>query len=451
VLPSRYPDHEGAAVKRAIVVGTGAGGAVVARALAGAMDVTVLEAGPEFRRFDGDLGRLDRLRSSRLLRDPRMIRLLFPEMRVTMASDGMALVYGMATGGTTTLATGNALRCDQDLLRRGVDLGQEFRSLEAELPLSTGHRARWRPVTKGLFASCERLGLRPVVTPKLVDYARCTRCGRCVLGCPTGAKWDSRQFLEQAVEQGVRLVTHTTVERVVTEGGDQTRGEAGGKTTGVIVRSGARRRFLAADLVVLAAGGFGTGAILARSGMRTENRLFVDPVLCVAARADASFADEEVQMPFYVEGDGYMISPYFDYLSFFFNPAWRQRRHDIVSLMIKLADSESGTVGRRAVSKGLSAVDKERLNAATERCVDVLGGLGIERDRVFLGTLNAGHPGGTLPLTGRERKPLHPDHLPGNLYVADASLLPQSLGKPPILTIMALAHRVGTICADQFA
>jgi len=32
--------------------------------------------------------------------------------------------------------------------------------------------------------------------------------------------------------------------------------------------------------------------------------------------------------------------------------------------------------------------------------------------------------------------------LPANVYVADASLLPHSLGKPPMLTIIALARRV---------
>ena len=63
--------------------------------------------------------------------------------------------------------------------------------------------------------------------------------------------------------------------------------------------------------------------------------------------------------------------------------------------------------------------------------------------------LNAGHPGGMLPLTGRERDALHADHLPENLYVADASLLPQSLGKPPMLTIMALARRVARICLER--
>jgi choline dehydrogenase-like flavoprotein len=45
----------------------------------------------------------------------------------------------------------------------------------------------------------------------------------------------------------------------------------------------------------------------------------------------------------------------------------------------------------------------------------------------------------------------HADRLPANLYVADASLLPRSLGKPPILTIMALAQRVAAVCRERLA
>ena len=221
-------------MKRAIVVGSGAGGAMAARELAGAFDVTVLEEGPEFRPFDHDLGRIERLRSSGLFLDPRMIRLMFPAMHVSVVSDRMALVRGVATGGTTTLATGNALRCDEALLRIGIDLGREFAALEAELPISTSHERRWRPATRELFSACDQLGLNPTVTPKLVDYSRCTRCGRCVLGCPTGAKWDSRRHLDQAVARGAHLLRGAKVERVALDGS--------GKRTRLCDRSGRTAR-----------------------------------------------------------------------------------------------------------------------------------------------------------------------------------------------------------------
>lgn len=68
--------------------------------------------------------------------------------------------------------------------------------------------------------------------------------------------------------------------------------------------------------------------------------------------------------------------------------------------------------------------------------------MGVPGEKQFLGTLNAGHPGGMLPLTAAEKDSLHPAVLPENLYVADATLLPESMGNPPILTIMALAMKI---------
>ena len=76
---------------------------------------------------------------------------------------------------------------------------------------------------------------------------------------------------------------------------------------------------------------------------------------------------------------------------------------------------------------------------------------GVSRADVFLGTCNAGHPGGMLPLNGHERRDMQADDLPDGLYVADATLLPKSLGKPPILTVMGLAMRVARRCAERQA
>jgi len=434
-------------VKRAVVVGSGAGGAAVARELAGVFETTVLEAGPEFRRYRGHLDGVAKIRSSRLLFDPRMISLLFPAMRVDLVERRMAIVRGRATGGTTTLTTGNALRCDEALLARGIDLSPEFERLERELPISTAHQNRWSPGTRRLFLACEALGLPTKITPKMADGERCTACGRCVLGCPSGAKWDSRSFLQDAVASGARLQVGAKVERVEVE---ESNGQQ--RATGVVVRCARRFEFIGADLVVLAAGGLGTPSILSRSNIGTEDRLFVDPVLCVAAPAPGARLDTEVPMPFYVQGDGYMISPYFDYLSFFFSSEWRRPRHDIVSLMIKLADTEAGSVDARGhLRKELSARDRQRLDSARECCREILAAYGARRDSIFAGMLNAGHPGGMVPLSGRERRPLQMDRLPANLYVADASLLPESLGRPPMLTIMALALRVALVCQERFA
>ena len=63
--------------------------------------------------------------------------------------------------------------------------------------------------------------------------------------------------------------------------------------------------------------------------------------------------------------------------------------------------------------------------------------------------LNGGHPGGTLPLTHATATSLHDQRLPENLYVADSTLLPRSLGLPPILTIVALATRVARVAAPE--
>jgi choline dehydrogenase-like flavoprotein len=52
-------------------------------------------------------------------------------------------------------------------------------------------------------------------------------------------------------------------------------------------------------------------------------------------------------------------------------------------------------------------------------------------------------------LTEAEAETLHHATLPANLYIADASLLPRSMGNPPILTIMALAKRVARLAAAR--
>jgi choline dehydrogenase-like flavoprotein len=420
-------------MKKAIVVGSGAGGATAAKELQGAFDVTVLEAGNEFRPLSINLKIPERLKRAGLLFDEREIQLIFPAMRVQKMQDRMIHIRGIGTGGTTPLATGNALRMDHDLKKIGIHLDAEFEELSRDIPISTAHQSKWRETTRRLFEICLDMELSPWPTPKMANPDLCTGCGRCILGCLSGAKWDSRQYLREALTKGAKLITGCTVDEIVIQNG---------KASGAYGKTGRRRKFFPADLVVLAAGGLGTPVILQDSGIACEPRLFVDPVLCVATKWPAAFQNKEIPMPFVVQKEHYIVSPYFDFLSYFFNRRWKAPPQDILSLMIKLADSNSGSVSGGTIHKGLTSQDQDRLRGAVDLCTEILGRLGVRQEDIFLGTINAGHPGGMLPLTDQEATTFHSPRLPQNLYVADASLFPSSLGNPPILTIMALAKRV---------
>ena len=220
----------------------------------------------------------------------------------------------------------------------------------------------------------------------------------------------------------------------------------GGKAIGVVTRKNLRSGFLPADLVIVAAGGFSTPGILANSDLPVEPRLFVEPVLCVAASLEGSNQQKEIPMPFFIDMEKFMISPYFDHLSFYFNRDWKGNPGDIVSLMIKLADEGTGKISGKLFDKKLTEEDRENLESGISICKRILKEVGIAEREVFLGTLNAGHPGGTLPLTPETASTFHHPALPENVYVADGSLFPESVGKPHILTIVAMAKRVSRLC-----
>jgi choline dehydrogenase-like flavoprotein len=156
-------------------------------------------------------------------------------------------------------------------------------------------------------------------------------------------------------------------------------------------------------------------------------------------------------MPFVVQRDHYILSPYFDWFSFLVRPAWRRPAKDLAGIMIKLADEPGGRVTGPRVHKPLTELDRRRLAEGVALATEILARFGAAPEDVVLGAVNAGHPGGMLPLTHDSAASFHDGRLPANVYVADASLFPESLGNPPILTIVAMAKRIGRLLTGEIS
>ena len=420
---------------KAIVVGSGAGGAVTARELAkSGFEVTILEAGKPFSPLTHMISWFSSLRGSWFLKDENSIEYVFPHYEVTHASQDLHIFRGVTEGGCTSIACGNMVRAENGLNEIGLDLSKEFEEIEKTLTINPVPMEKWRPLTQHIYDVAEQLGYVPKPTPKVTDLGKCIGCGYCELGCVTGAKWDSRRVYKDYLGKGISLLTNTTVQKVFLEGNH---------ARGVIVSHGIESEKISADVVVLSAGGVGTAQILRASNLQARDKLWVDVVLTIGGVSKNSKMLKEPPMAWFIKKDNYILSPYFDLLSYWFHKPWKNVAiEDRVGMMIKLADTEQGAVAADgSITKSLTEKDYEGLEGAKVEAKRILEASGVTGPFVD-GMIHGGHLGGTVPLTKEDVETMHTSWLPQDLWVADLSLMPRSQGLPTMLTTAALSLRV---------
>lgn len=244
-----------------VIVGSGPAGASVARACALAgLDVLVLEEGHEARDFQPS--------------GFQAMATLYRDLGTSVAFGPTVIPFlqGRAVGGTSVVNGAISWKLPRDVydgwVRDDARLADAipFEAI-ARAELEVEERLNVRPTEPGvagaknllLAKGAEALGLehRPIRR----NVKACEGTGRCLQGCPKGAKLSvDRTYLPDAVARGARIFAGVTVQHVLVERG---------RATGVVGRAagGGRVEVRARRAVVLAASAIQTPVLLRSSGL----------------------------------------------------------------------------------------------------------------------------------------------------------------------------------------
>ena len=487
------------------IVGSGAGGGVVAAELARAgMRVVVLEQGPSDQapQFDH--------------REIVGMQRLYLDRATTSSRDlGVAILAGSCLGGGTSLNWQTALRLP--------DAIREDWTAASGLPIFTDAR-----FTQALDAVCDRLNVGTVESainannealrrgcstlgwswrhvPRNARGCDPTQCGSCMFGCRHGGKQGTAvTFLADAQRFGdVTIMPNCRVTRVM---------HARARVTGVqaVARdadSSMGREFqisVRARTVVVAAGGLESPALLLRSGLRSTalgRNLYLHPASAVLgiypdtirpwegppqtimseehARIDGNFG---VRLELADAHPG-MLALSLPWLGARDHRQRMQRAAHVSATVVLVRDGQGGRIHTRRDSRaieyrpgarelehlkrGITAAVRAHIAAGAEEIITLhsrshviqakqasqsvieqfcarLLNSAIDRN---WSTLFSAHQMGTCRMGADPRTSVCDERGAvrgiAGLYVADASLFPASSGVNPMITIMGLAKLVG--------
>ncbi len=487
-----------------VIVGSGAGGAVLAAGLAAqGLDVIVLEEGGRYQASDLTLQEGDAFPA------------LYQDRGTRGTSDlGVTIMQGRAVGGTTMVNWTTCFRTPERILahwaaEHGVEdlaLAPHFDAVEARLNIHTWPAEMANANNRTLQRGCEALGWE--VRPLRRNVKGCANSGYCGVGCPVDGKQAMGiTYLQDAVEAGATVISRVRVDHVDVAGrsargvvGRAMSAEASGPD-GVDVR-------IDAKVVVSSAGAINGPALMLRSGLdgggRVGRRTFLHPVVAIVGRYAERIA------PFYgapqAMGSHHPIDRGPDRIGYFLEAAplqpmlasvaasqigaplaaFMQALPHLSGLLALTVDGllpgdEGGTTrlgsdGRIVVDYAFGPAYEEAFRSAMQDLArihlaagaELAGSLhqtpvvmrrdadvrlledaayGAHAHRIF----SAHQMGGLCMGADPARHPVDLQHrMRGvdNLFVVDGSVLPTALGVNPSQTIYGLAHRARGFVAD---
>ena len=487
-----------------IVIGSGAGGGVVAAEMAMAgKRVIVLEKGGY--NYEGNF----------TLREAQAMPELFLKRGALSTKDlGLIMMAGHTLGGGTVVNWMTSFRTPDYVLAEweqfsglkgcftDARLQQSFDAVEQRISVNSAH-SQHNLQNQALFDGATALGYHAGVTQR--NAIGCEqRCGACNLGCSNGCSQSTlKTYLQDAYDHGARVIVHCSAEKVVIKDG---------RAVGVQARvddtqTGKTYRVtLHAKTVVVAAGALHSPALLRRSGlehMHLGQHLHLHPTaISVGVYPEKIHAWQGVLQSAYsdqfvhLDGNyGYKLEvpPTHPGLFGLATPWYSARNYrdemasiaHLASIIILTRDKGEGKVtldrlGEPVVNYVVSAYDRKHLFDGLRQGTRIHFAAGARRvislqnkptslsrsadetlredqlqqfDRLIkrhgMGTnriiLFSAHQMGTCRMGSDIRTSVVDEHQQVHgvlgLFVCDSSVFPTASGVNPMLSIMALAHK----------
>jgi choline dehydrogenase-like flavoprotein len=482
-----------------VIVGSGAGGGTMAQELSPlcrskGWKIAVLEKGPKLRddEFTG--------------REIEMSAALYEENGGFLTAERtMTLAFGRAYGGSTVVYTGTSLPPPQRVIERWNVPGLETEDLHRRVAkFSAENNVHFLPEEEinennRLFvAGCRRLGYRVEQFP--VNVKGCLGSSLCNLGCPNQAKQGTNRVqLPRAESNGVEVVTRCEVESIgertlrarVTAAQPGEKGEPSAWEPGEYQ--------IDARIIVVCAGAVNSPALLLRSGLgsrlpRLGHGFTVHPALILVAEHERPIENfvghpKSFYLDQFAEDERFVLETcmYFPFTTAKSLAGFGESHSSFMKAfprlqMVLLLACDKATAGNRVTTdaegrpvvhyrftpevvralvrggitsariffaagakrvhlpfvrpSAVEASEADRLDEIERRANFLPGGMAVSAAHLQGGCGMGRAPSDSVTdAWGRV-------HGTDWLYVADASLFPDSVEINPYLTIMALADRV---------
>ncbi len=468
-----------------VVVGTGAGGAVVGRELADAgLAVVFVEEGHYFERSDFT-GRAFEMQQKLYRRGGGTF---------SVGNVGIPIPLGQTVGGTTTVNSGTCYRTPDRVLREwqrdlGLDelgpeqLGPYFDRVERVLGVEPAKAALLGGNARVIARGCAALGFTRH-GPLKRNAPACDGQGVCCFGCPTDAKRSTNvSYVPLALRAGAELFSSAKMTRVIVESGT---------AVGVVARTADGSTLtIRARSVVIACGSIMTPVVLGRQGLANRSgqlgkNLSIHPACGALAEFDEQIhgwrgipqgygiedlheegilfegAMVPIEMGLTVTSligpDLTRLAESFDHVASFGFLVEDHSRGSVSSVMGQPVIRYSlDTQDVAHIKRGLDVLAQIYFAAGARRVHTPIAGFDVIESVDDLAALrratirardldvSAYHPLGTARMGIDPSRSVvdqdHQCHDTAGLYVVDGASVPSSLGVNPQITIMAMATR----------